>query len=386
MQKPIKVGIDAGNISAKVVSDKVKLLIPSCYSYYLGETAYDEVQSVPLEELHNNIDITLFSEATKLLNGQRIIVGKKVLEDQMRPVEMESKSDKSTDEIPVVLILSGLAVDAIQRNPDKTEINIEYDLATSLPVSTITLEKANNHSKRLMGNHKVTFHLPDKEVTINIRIVFATTLPEGAAGAWSIVFDNNGKKKERKIEIDNKIEKVTFSDRRILSFDIGGGTTERAITVGVAFKPRVSDGLPYGVKDTVLETLKVWNRKNPTRTIEGLSDFDEIYQRSEHPRHNEIVTFFKPGLLQLADRLAQDIINKIDEVKDIDLIYIYGGGSIIVRDLLKERLEAKGRLEKVIFSEDPVFVNADGLFVYCCSPRFEQKKDGKGELDGTKKD
>ncbi|QHZ54174.1 ParM/StbA family protein [Paenibacillus larvae] len=374
-QKPYKAGIDAGNISAKVVTDKVKFLIPSCYSYYLGETAYSEVQSVPLEELHNNIDITLFSEATKLLNGQRIIVGKKVLEDQMRPVEMESKSDKSTDEIPVVLILSGLAVDAIQRNPDKTEINIEYDLATSLPVSTITLEKANNHSKRLTGNHKVTFHLPDKEVTINIRIVFATTLPEGAAGAWGFVFNKDGKEKERKIEVNNKIEKVKFTERKMLSFDIGGGTTERAITVGVSFKPRLSDGLTYGVKDTVLETLKVWNRLNPTRTIDGLSDFDDIYQNSEHPRHNEVYNFFKPGLLQLSDKLAQEIINKIDEVKDIDFIYIYGGGSIIIRSLLKERLEAKGRLEKVVFAEDPVFVNADGLFVYCCSPRFEQKKE-----------
>ncbi|AQT87066.1 hypothetical protein ERICIV_04649 (plasmid) [Paenibacillus larvae subsp. larvae] len=375
-QKPLKAGIDAGNISAKVVTDKVKVLIPSCYSYYLGETTYFDAESIALEELHNHIDITLFSEATRLLNGQRIIVGKKVLEDQMRPVEMETKSDKSTDEIPIVLILSGLAVDAITRNPDKKEINIEYDLGTSLPVSTITQERALHHSKRLMGNHKVTFHLPDGDVTIHIRIVFATTLPEGAAGAWGIVYDKNGKEKERKIEgTNNKIEKVKFTDSRILSFDIGGGTTERAITVGVAFKPRLSDGLAYGVKDTVLETLKVWNRLNPTRTVDGLSDFDDIYQNSEHPRHNEVYNFFKPGLLQLADRLAQDIINKIDEVKDIDCIYIYGGGSIIVRDLLKERLEAKGRLEKVIFAEDPVFVNADGLFVYCCSPRFEQKKE-----------
>ncbi|MEV2910209.1 ParM/StbA family protein [Paenibacillus larvae] len=375
-QKPFKAGIDAGNISAKVVTDKVKVLIPSCYSYYLGETAYFDAESIALEELHNHIDITLFSEATRLLNGQRIIVGKKVLEDQMRPVEMESKSDKSTDEIPIVLILSGLAVDAITRNPDKKEINIEYDLGTSLPVSTITQERALHHSKRLMGNHKVTFHLPDGDVTIHIRIVFATTLPEGAAGAWGIVYDKNGKEKERKIEgTNNKIEKVKFTDSRILSFDIGGGTTERAITVGVAFKPRLSDGLAYGVKDTVLETLKVWNRLNPTRTIDGLSDFDDIYQNSEHPRHNEVYNFFKPGLLQLSDKLAQEIINKIDEVKDIDCIYIYGGGSIIVRDLLKERLEAKGRLEKVIFAEDPVFVNADGLFVYCCSPRFEQKKE-----------
>ena len=75
-----------------------------------------------------------------MLNNVRYIVGEKVIQDQLKGTEVEKKSNKSTDELMVITILSGLAVSAMRQSPTSSHINIRYDLSVALPMQLITQE------------------------------------------------------------------------------------------------------------------------------------------------------------------------------------------------------------------------------------------------------
>ena len=372
-----KAGADAGNNGLKLwVKDSEPTLIPTVYSLYMGETTeLMDMEDIAVDDLLYNIDVTINSKALSF-NGQRYVIGEKVLNDNLQGIELEKKSDKSKDEIPVLVTLAGLAVDAMKKEYDKDSIEVTYDLSVALPVSTITQESAKNNAARFMGTHEVIFHHPSgRNVTVTIKIEYCKCLPEGAAAAWGVVFDENGKLSERKVEVGDKIMKVDFSNKTLLHFDIGAGTTEIVVTEGVKYNPRLSEGLNFGVKSTINEIIKRWNRNNPRKSIDSMAEFNEIYFDPEHPRHNELVTESKTGLLQLAQQISSSIINKIDDLKDDPYVFIYGGGAAILKDYLQQILKTKDRMTNVTFLNKPMYVNARGLLVYTCSPRYEQQKD-----------
>lgn len=373
----LKAGADAGNNALKLwVKDNTPIHIPTVYSLYMGETTeLMDMDDIPADDLINNIDVTINSKALSI-NGQRYVIGEKVLNDNLPGIELEKKTDKSTDEIPVLVTLAGLAIDSMKREYKKNKITVTYDLSVALPVGMITQEAAKKNAARYMGTHEVVFHHPSgRDVTVAIKIEYCKCLPEGAAAAWGVVFDETGKLSERKVEVGDKIMKVDFSDKTLLHFDIGSGTTEIVVTEGVKFNPKLSEGLNFGVKTAVSEIIKRWNRNHPRKSIDSMAEFNEIYFDPEHPRHNELLAESQTGLMQLAQQLGRPIINKIDDMKDDPYVFIYGGGAAILKKYLQQILNSKGRMINVTFLTDPMFVNARGLLVYTCSPRYEQQKE-----------
>lgn len=373
---PIKVGADAGNNALKLwVEDQKPVMIPSTYGIYLGDAISSmDLPDTPINQLENHLDVTIASPALDSI--ERYIVGQKVLNDQLDAIEMEKNSDKSTDEIPVIVTLCGLAADAMRRYPEKNHIEIAYDLSVALPIKTITPEKAKKNEERYIGTHTVTYHHPSgRDVKVEIKIEFCKCLAEGAAAAWGVVYNEQGELMEREFEQEDKTrKKVTFEDKIMLHFDIGAGTTEIVVTKGVALQSKLSDGLPYGTKASILEMIKIWNKNNPRKTIDSLTEFNEICFDSEHARHNAVVEAAAPVLKALAVKISKEIMNKIDEMKDDPYVFIYGGGTALLKPYLQTILSSRGRDTNVIFLKDPMFVNAKGLLVYTSSPRFEELK------------
>ncbi|TKI74501.1 peptide ABC transporter substrate-binding protein, partial [Bacillus wiedmannii] len=103
-------------------------------------------------------------------------------------------------------------------------------------------------------------------------------------------------------------------------------------SLGVNFRPQLSKGLSYGVKETLLQIITRWNRKYPTKTIDSITEFNQIYLNEKHPRNALLVEESQPALLGLAARVATDIINKIDDMKDDPYVFIYGGGAVIIKN------------------------------------------------------
>lgn len=109
----LKAGADAGNSGFKLmVLGQDPLFIPSIYSHHIGEaTNILSDEDIPVEELENNIDVTISSPALTV-NNMRYIVGQKVIDENIKGIEMEKKSDKSKDDLVVLVTLAGLAMSA----------------------------------------------------------------------------------------------------------------------------------------------------------------------------------------------------------------------------------------------------------------------------------
>ncbi|MCM3032895.1 MULTISPECIES: ParM/StbA family protein [Bacilli] len=381
----IKAGIDAGNNGTKFnIEGQEPFMIPAVYSEYLGDLINKmDLEEVEADKLTNNLDVTIISESI-LLSNTRFIVGQKVLDDKLEAIEMEKKSNKATDDVPLITALAGLATDAIRRNPGQDDIKQSYDVGAALPIGSINKESAAKYEQRFIGTHIVKFHHPNGTViTVTITIEFCKCLPEGAAAAWGVVYDEKGKPIKRKIEIEvakdqePKIETITYDDKSLLHFDIGAGTTEIVVTKGVSFNPNLSEPRGYGTKQTILEIVKRWNLVYPRKTIDSIVEFNEIYFDSEHPRHSTLKEFAVQFIRQLATKFSSDVINKIDEMKDDPFVFIYGGGAILIKSDLEKILKHKDRLKNVVFINDPMYVNSRGLLVYVSSPRFQQLKEQK---------
>lgn len=384
-----KAGLDIGNYAVKLwVNENEKpLQIPTVISLYTGETVdLLEQPDIAKHEIPNNIDVTIYSKALRQ-NGIRYIVGNKVIEDVLDAEELENHSDKSSDEITAVLGLASLAVDAIMENYDSNDITVTYDIALSLPVSTITVKTAELYANRFIGHHEVIYHHPSgRNQKVNLNIEFARTLPEGSAGSWGIIFNEDGTLKKWTIKDgDNEITK-TLEDDVLLHFDIGAGTTEEVVTDGVVYRPQHSYGHDFGVKQTIEDIRKQFNSvAKPNEKIDSVTEFNTIYFDKENPRHDKLVALSKPHLNKLARKMAKIIINKIDSLKARPVTFIYGGGSIVLEEYLREELQAKDRMDRVVFLNDPINVTAKGLLVYATSPRYLAKKEEVlGVKDGSK--
>lgn len=87
---------------------------------------------------------------------------------------MEKKSNKATDDVPLITALAGLATDAIRRNPGQDDIKQSYDVGAALPIGSINKESAAKYEQRFIGTHIVKFHHPNGTViTVTITINFA---------------------------------------------------------------------------------------------------------------------------------------------------------------------------------------------------------------------
>lgn len=387
MIKVKKAGVDAGNNGTKIaIAGSEYIYIPSNISYHMENSISDDFSETEfnIDTLHENIDVTIFSPA--LDTKERYVVGEKAFRDQLQIIEMEENSEKDKHDIPVVTTLSGLAIDAIRSNVDKIDTNKEevtikanYDISVALPIKTITKPRAQQLEKKYIGTHIITFHI-SKSFTIKIEITieFCKCLPEGAAASWGIVYNEKGELIKHKIstfiDVDKeKIEEITLENRMILGFDVGGGTIEKVVTQGVALQARLSDGLPYGTKKTIQETMSVWNRNNPRKSIDSMIEFNNIYFNSQHPRHSAVVDYFSRPLMSLALQLAKDFVDQIDKLKDDPIIFIYGGGAHLLKTYLIKILNDKG-ISNVIYLNDPLYANAQGLLVYTLSPRYDEVK------------
>ncbi len=373
----IKVGIDAGNNGTKIwVEGKAPYMIPAVYSQHLGDlvSAMDQ-PDVSSSKIKENLDLTISSPAITFSNT-RYIVGQKVLDDKLEAIEMEKKSNKAKDDVPLITALSGLAVDAIERNPGKSKIKESYDIGVALPITSISPTVASEYEKRYIGSHKVVFNQPNgSTIEVQIDIEFCKCLPEGASAAWGVVYDESGQLIERTVSIQDEETLITYEDKTLLHFDIGAGTSEIVVTQGVGFKPKLSEGRGYGTKQTVLEIIKHWNVTNERKTIDSIIEFNEIYFNPEHPRHSTLKPFSQQFIRQLAIRFSKEIINKIDEMKDDPFVFIYGGGAALIKDDLERLLESSNHLQNVVFLKNPMFVNARGLLVYVSSPRYAELKE-----------
>lgn len=379
-----RAGVDGGNGETKMYFEGVEegLAIPTAELIVInanGKGNFLASTVVTPKNIHEHLDITFISSKALTKTNERYLIGKRTLKSMgAKPKETPKHAQKHTSEIVARTMLAGLLVDAIRNNPDSKSITVHYDLNLGLPLNQIDEEAFQKHAERFIGTHEMKFHYPNgEEILVTIVIEFAMTLPEGAIGGYAIIYNIDGSLKTYEIvEEDesgdlNKSE-VTFEDRELLMGDIGAGSLDCAVMMGVDFDYENSEGFELGTKESVNKIRTEWNKLQKQDQIHSLTQFTEIYSNTEIFNSTKLQNFSTMYLNDDAIVIADSLKSIYEKMPSRARIVLYGGGALLYKNALMPLLEEYS--DKVIFAPDPKFTNAKGLLIFALTPAFEELK------------
>ncbi|MBM7567832.1 ParM/StbA family protein [Paenibacillus sacheonensis] len=385
------VGNDNGNSEHDLVIDGRLIQQPNV-NCPVDELPWREEQAPEgfVKQLQDHLVVTVDSPAAR---PGMYYVGKFALEsgeiiDNIQ-IGIDSKSDM---DLPIVNTLAQIAAVAVQKAYEEEkqippQIDVEVDMATALPVTQHTDESSAKFEKRFTsGSHHVTVHLGIQRVAVKIVFQFVKVVPEATPVIFTLQKDAAGNWREGDIfaefsaayGIEKKFNGSYFKDKRILHVDIGDGSTEYPITEGNRFLRQFVHGSHHGAGYAIEEALQEFNR------LIHLPDsprqfFSDVLKNPKHKYHARALKTLRRPLESQVKQIVQHVKKQLTKARnEIDLICVYGGGSILMRTVLYPNLKAlcDEREIKLLYipADYAVELNAAGLDAFVRGKIFDALK------------
>ncbi|TLS49778.1 ParM/StbA family protein [Paenibacillus antri] len=346
------VGNDNGNSEHDLIIDG-KLIQQPNVNCAVDELPWSEEQAPEsfIKNLQDQLVVTVDSPAARpgmYYVGKFALESGEVLDNLQIGIDMKCDMD-----LPIVNTLAQIAAIAVQKAYDEEkkvpeQIDVDVDMATALPVTQHTDETSAKFERRFMtGTHRVTVHLGIHRVAVKIAFPFAKVVPEATPVIFALQKDAEGNWREGDIfeefvetyELDKKFNGNYFKEKRILHVDIGDGSTEYPVTEGNKFLRQFVHGSHHGTGYAIEEALDEFNR------LIHLPDsprqfFSDVIKNPKHKYHARAIKTLKRPLESQVRQIVQNVKRQLTKTRnEIDLICVYGGGSILMRSLLYPRLE-----------------------------------------------
>lgn len=346
------VGNDNGNSEHDLIIDG-KLIQQPNVNCTVDELPWSEEQAPEsfLKNLQEQLVVTIDSPATRpgmYYIGKFALESGEILDNLQIGIDLKSDMD-----LPVVNTLAQIAAVAVQKAYEEEKkipdsVDVEVDMATALPVTQHTDETSAKFEKRFTsGSHHVTVHLGLHRVAVKIVFPFAKVVPEATPVIFTLQKDADGNWREGEMfqefienyEIDKKFNGNYFKDKRILHVDIGDGSTEYPITEGNKFLRQFVYGSHHGAGYAIEDALDEFNR------LIHLPDsprqfFSDVIKNPKHKYHARAIKTLKRPLESQARQIMLNVKRQLTKTRnEIDLICVYGGGSILMRSILYPQLE-----------------------------------------------
>ncbi|SFT23938.1 ParM/StbA family protein [Paenibacillus sp. BC26] len=385
------VGNDNGNSEHDLIIDG-KLIQQPNVNCRVDELPWSEEQAPEsfVRNLQDQLVVTVDSPAAR---PGMYYVGKFALESgeiiDTIQIGIDSKSEM---DLPVINTLAQIAALAVQKafEDEKkipSQIDVEVDMATALPVTQHTDESSARFEKRFTSDvHHVTVHLGVQRVAVKVSFPFVKVVPEATPVIFTLQKDAAGNWREGDIFADfaatygleKKFNGSYFKDKRILHVDIGDGSTEYPITEGNKFLRQFIHGSHHGAGYAIEEALQEFNR------LIHLPDsprqfFSDVLKNPKHKYHARALKTLRRPLESQVKQIVQHVKKQLTKARnEIDLICVYGGGSILMRTVLYPYLkEACDEREiKLLYmpSDYAVELNATGLDAFVRGKIYEALK------------
>jgi plasmid segregation protein ParM len=390
-----KVSNDNGNSEQELIINGELIRQPNTYSL---ELEYKSVGEKTIEQLIANLMDNLFVsiESPALSFGGRYYIGKAAIDKGTNIENMVAgKELKTMSDVPVVNTLGNIAGYAVIKAFQKSKkipkvIEVTADMATALPVTEYKLGTAHvkSFAERFMkGEHQVTVFIGEERVVVTIKFEFVKVLPEGTT---TLFFLNSLNAEHpifadfiKKYELDSNLEGY-LKDKRLLHSDIGDGTTENPITKNMEFDEDKADGLNKGIAHAIDQAMGLFVREErgySNLTRQKFSDYlkyPELYPY-ESPKSKHYMTIaLRPVVKEIMDKIKLQLDRAYNE---IDIVVVYGGGSILMRPIMEPLLEAELMLRrngqiKLLWvpAEYAPLMNVEGLRSFMDSGIFDAVK------------
>lgn len=385
------VGNDNGNSEHDLIIDGRLIQQPNV-NCTVDELPWSEEQSPEsfIKNLQDQLVVTIDSPSAR---PGMYYVGKFALESGEIIDNLQIGIDLKSDmDLPVINTLAQIAAVAVQKSYEEekqipAQIDIEVDMATALPVTQHTDETSAKFERRFTsGTHHVTVHLGMQRVGVKISIPFAKVVPEATPVIFTLQKDAEGNWREGDIfedflaeyGIEKKFNGSFFKDKRILHVDIGDGSTEYPITEGNKFLRQFVHGSHHGAGYAIEEALDEFNRlihlPNSPRQF-----FSDVIKNPKHKYHARAIKTLRRPLESQVKQITQNIKRQLTKARnEIDLICVYGGGSILMRSILypqvKELCAEREMQLLYIPSAYAVQLNAMGLDAFVRGKIYEALK------------
>lgn len=332
----------------------------------------DTLIDVLMQEISENIVITLNSPAAR---PGIYYIGNKALSSGNAIDNMQiGIDDKSINELPVVNTLAHIATKAVRNAftegktlPEKIEVSV--DMATALPITQWNEVAAGRFKDKFMkGPHNVTVHIGQNRVDVTVKFEFVKVIPEGTPVVFALQSMNDDFYDDFNNIYGIKANKDYFLDKRVLHCDIGDGTTEYPITQGSTFMRDFIDGSKNGaghaIESSLSEFMNEANLPEVTRqymeeVLKGMDLYKAKYL-------NKAKKAIRVPLSNEARQILKKVISQLQRIRnEVDVIAVYGGGSILMRDSLFDEIKkiADQREVKLLYvsTRYAVTLNAVGL-------------------------
>jgi plasmid segregation protein ParM len=394
-----QIGNDNGNSEHAMIINNTLILQPNVNA---------EVEDIPwtedqtpesfIKNLQDNLIVTVKSPSAQ--NGM-YYVGKFALNSGEVVNNLQVGIDiKSNVDLPVINTLAQIAAKAVQdyySSIRKVPVTLDVlvDMTTALPITQYTKETAGTFEAKFMQDrHEVIVHLGRNEVNVFIEFDFVKVVPEATPVTFSIQRDLKNDWRTDEI-FDDFVEKYKsdlpinfsgsyFRDKRVLHVDIGDGTTEYPVTEGNNFLHQFVYGSNHGAGHAIEEALEEFNRQIfiPDSPRQFLSD---VIKNPKHKYYERAMNVLQKPIEKQAKQIVKNIKQQLVKTRnEIDVIAVYGGGSILLRNYLEPMIEevCKERAIKLLYVPAAYanVLNVEGLDIFCRSKIFESLKSKNGKF------
>ncbi|WP_424767668.1 hypothetical protein [Paenibacillus sp. sgz302251] len=385
------VGNDNGNSEHDLIIDGQLVQQPNV-NCAVDELPWSEEQSPEsfIKNLQDQLVVTIDSPAARpgmYYVGKFALESGEILDNLQIGIDLKSDMD-----LPVINTLAQIAAMAVKKSYEEEkkivdQLEVEVDMATALPVTQHTDETSAKFEKRFTsGSHHVTVHLGIMRVGVKITFPFTKVVPEATPVIFTLQKDAEGNWREgdifeqflKEYGIEKKFNGSYFKDKRILHVDIGDGSTEYPITEGNKFLRQFVHGSHHGAGYAIEEALDEFNRlihlPNSPRQF-----FSDVIKNPKHKYHARALKTLKRPLESQVKQIVQNVKRQLTKARnEIDLICVYGGGSILMQSTLAPQLKelcAEREMQLLYIPADyAVQLNAMGLDAFVRGKIYEALK------------
>ncbi len=401
------VGNDLGNSEQDIYVDGVLIQQPNVFSI-AGQIPWvdDDTDVVKnLKNIYDNLVVSIVDTAS--IPTGLYLIGKHALKtngENVTNLYVKGNNSKANQIVPYVNTLGVIAARAVENAnelgeiPD--EISVDVDMATALPVKQHTPKNIQTlQSNFLNGTHNVTVHLGlTKKVTVKIKFIYVHVLQEGSPAVFSLQMNTNGAWRTTGYNINNEKLKPIFSEfaltyelgeidgsyfdgKNILHLDCGDGTTDTPFTRGDSVDKDFGNGVNHGVGHAIDPAINDLLVLAP-HAFNSVSrqQFSEIlksqFTSRKHKFLNEALQAFGPHIDNQVAQIMKHVSDQVLKIgaNDIDIIVVYGGGSILMKNKLFPKLKELADSTRIqllyIPSEYAITLNAEGLDYFVKSPIY----------------
>lgn len=371
MEKIIPFANDLGYSSMKAFINNQSYKIPSNMAVLRQQDMFapqtfntKQEKDAYFQHLTEHMDISVSSQSVK--EHRRLFVGQAALDSHLHlnGFDVNSYGGKSKTDLAIILTLSFLANICVQnayfnnQTIENQTLQMNVQMATALPV----MEGKTNgvidayKTRYLSCDHLVTLHNFSYPVKVNIHFVDVQVALEGEAAQYRLKYTNSELsnliaqdfRENYPDLVQQGVNPINFSKaENFMGIDIGEGTTDLIVFTNGHVNEHVSTSLKRGFGNALEDAISELQRDS--FNIDNRAALQDLINRPADPSG---LGNFKQNKAKLAvrdqlDNLADSIVDETSKTlrqgsTGIDLIYVYGGGSIPMalsnlRDQLREK-------------------------------------------------